>query len=153
MAPGTGGRGDFARGQLRSGQFCQGTISPPLKSPKLPVPYAQMTAITQQDTPQTDTPKLQHIATTKRASTSSTSSRISSTRFHKSAQQTVGSGAFVSAWLFLENTIPLHRWRKMELFHRNFAGGKFCHFSTAEFWVNFSLPLYGADPKEPPIPG
>ena len=73
----------------------EGTISPPLKSPKLQVPYAQMTAITQQDMPQTGTPKLQHIATTKRASTSSTSCRIGSTRFHTSdkIQQTQwGSG-------------------------------------------------------------
>ena len=80
-----------------------------------------MTAITQQDMPQTETTKLQHIATTKRASTSSTCYRIGSTRFHTSAQKTVGSGAFVSAWLFLENIIPLQQWRKMELFHQNFA--------------------------------
>ena len=99
-----------------------------LEIPKLQMPYTQMTAITQQDMPQTETPKLQHIATTKRASTSSTSYRIRSTRFHTSAQEMVGSGAFVSAWLFLENTIPLHRWRKMELFHPNFAT-----FLTAEF--------------------
>ena len=99
----------------------EGKISPPLKSPKLQVPYAQMTAITQQDIPQTETPKLQHIATTKRASTSST-------RFHTSAQETVGSGASVSAWLFLENTILLQRWRKMELFHQNFAGGNCATF-------------------------
>ena len=55
----------------------------PLKSPKLQVPDAQMTAITQQDMPQSETPKLQHIPTTKRASTSSTSCRSGSTRFSR----------------------------------------------------------------------
>ena len=115
--------------QIRAGTG-EGIISPPLKSPKLQVPYAQMTARTQQDMPQTETPKLQHIPTTKRASTSSTSCRIGSTRFHTSAQETVGSGAFVSVWLLLENTIPLQRWRNIELFHQNFGGGKFHHCSS-----------------------
>ena len=78
------------------GKISLGKISPPLKSPKLQVPSDQMTAITQQDMPQTETPKLQHIATTKRASISSTSYRTGSTRCHTSAQATVGSGAFVT---------------------------------------------------------
>ena len=80
---------------------------------------SKMTAITQQDMPQTDAPKLQHIPTTNRASISSTSYRIGITRFHPSAQETVGSGAFISAWLLLENNIPLQRWRKVEQFHLN----------------------------------
>ena len=54
---------------------------------------------------------------------------VGSTRFHTSAQETVGSGVFVSAWLFLENTIPLQQWRKMEPYHQNSAGGNFCHIS------------------------
>ena len=60
--------------------------------------------------------------------------RIISTRFHTSAQQTVGSGALVSAWLFLGNTIPLPRWQRMELFCQKFRQGKISPpFLTAKF--------------------
>ena len=109
-----------------------------------------MTAITQQDTPQTETPKLQHITTTNRPQPLQHQYyRISSTRFHTSAQETVGSGALVSAWLFLGNTIPLPRWQRMELFRQKFRQGKISPpFLTAKFSLRnsplakFSLPLY-----------
>ena len=125
-----------------------------MKSPKLQVPYAQMNAITQQDTPQTETPKLQHITTTNRPQPLQHQYyRISSTRFHTSAQETVGSGALVSAWVFLGNTIPLPRWQRMELFRQKFRQGKISPlFLTAKFSLRnsplakFSLPLYTCGP-------
>ena len=114
-----------------------------------------MAAITQQDTPQTETPKLQHITTTNRPQPLQHQYyRISSTRFHTSAQETVGSGALVSAWLFLGNTIPLPRWQRMELFRQKFRQGKISPpFLTAKFSLRnsplaqFSLPLYHAMPR------
>ena len=112
-----------------------------------------MTVITQQDTPQTETPKLQHITTKNRPQPLQHQYyRISSTRFHTSAQETVGSGALVSAWLFLGNTIPLPRWQRMELFRQKIRQGKISPpFLTAKFsprnspLAKFSLPLYGTD--------